>query len=118
ERCRGLAGRLGWRRGPLGRKALAPWELEDEGGAAAGRLRNPDLAVVALHQPLADGQPEPGPFDLAARLQPVELVEDGGPPIGWDAGAVVGDADPDAVVHAGHAHVDGAAGRGVLDGVL
>src|SRR3954453_17616925 len=102
--------------GSVKRKALPPPAGASPQIPPAGGP-HPDPPAVALDDPLADREPEPGAGDAVA-AQAVEHLEDQLALGGIDADAVVDDGDLPAVVEAPRGDVhDGPRGAGELDGV-
>src|SRR5690606_23413819 len=68
-------------------------QREMECGAFAGPRLDPDAAVVALDDLLADGEADPGAGILPLAVQPLEHHEDALEVLRLDADAVVRDAE-------------------------
>ncbi len=80
----------------LGRRR--PCEREDEDRAAVGAGLYPDPPAVTLDDALADREPEAGPLELGAGVQPSEQVEDMLARLWRDADAVVADGKLASVI--------------------
>ena len=72
---------------------------------------------MAVHDPLGDGESEPGPAAGCAR-RPIEPLEDVRHVLGSDARAVVLDDERRPAPIGPHRHPDPAVGRAVTDGVV
>ena len=88
---------------------------EDEAGAAAGHVLDPDVLAVGLDEGLGDGQAETGP---AAGVEADEPVEHRLALVGGDARPGVGDRDGDPVVATQPATVITALRRCVAVGIV
>ncbi len=81
--------------------SLEQWEQYGEGGSLVRNALHMNRSVVGLHNPFDNGQPQPGPRDLAGfrMLYSIKLIEDLRQLFGSNSDPCVGNLDLYEIAH-------------------